>query len=706
MEIRMGKLPTLWNEKAKSITFCVTEDCNLACKYCYMTGKNNKSKMSFDVARKAIDYILLNREEFDNEAVIWEFIGGEPTLEIELIDKICEYIKYKMFSLNHPWFENYRFNISTNGILYDTQNVQRYIMKNKSHLNIGISVDGNKVKHDLQRVWPDGKGSYDDVVKNVSLWQRQFPGAVTKSTFAHEDLPYLKDSIISLWNLGISIIAANVVFENVWHEGDDEIFENQLIDLADYVIENKLWRDYSVRFFDPSIGFPLSQEAINRNWCGTGKMLAIDTLGNLYPCIRFYDISLSNRKGYMIGDISSGIDKNKQRPFLSLNTKMISSKECLNCDVASGCAWCTGCNYDFADTDTIYQRVIFNCKMHKANVRANRYFWDKFEKVTKLKSPRRNEKLRNEKIIDKYLYFITENIKFNQLISSKDKTNKVMDKEVIDEGFKFATLNGFTPVLLKGKKAILADIYINPNESEGSYIDNELNHHFSNTCMYSGNSHDKLVAIVNVNNIQELYKNVIILLDNANRVDVIIEDIENWNDIHIKQYDLQLEKLAEYLVDSFKQGNKREINVLTDIFNLTNMENCLCGNSDFTLAPNGKIYICPAFYFDNPDSFVGTLEDGIELKNKHLCELENSPICAICDVYHCKRCKFLNKKLTGEINIPSMNQCVVSHTERNRARILQKALLETQSISPKNGLAEINYIDPLEKLSNKWRDNQ
>ena len=82
----------------QSITFSVTEECNLRCKYCYMIGKNNK-KMSFDTAKKAVDLILDSKPEYD--AVAWEFIGGEPTLEIGLIDEISDYIKMQMYIKNH-----------------------------------------------------------------------------------------------------------------------------------------------------------------------------------------------------------------------------------------------------------------------------------------------------------------------------------------------------------------------------------------------------------------------------------------------------------------------------------------------------------------------------------------------------------------------------------------------------------------------------
>ena len=49
---------------AKSITFIVTKDCQLACKYCYLVGKNTKERMTWEVAKEAIDYILDREEEF------------------------------------------------------------------------------------------------------------------------------------------------------------------------------------------------------------------------------------------------------------------------------------------------------------------------------------------------------------------------------------------------------------------------------------------------------------------------------------------------------------------------------------------------------------------------------------------------------------------------------------------------------------------
>ena len=194
---------------AKSITFIVTKDCQLACKYCYLVGKNNKERMSWEVAKKAIDYILGHEEDFKEEGVVWDFIGGEPFLEIDLIDRICDYLKTEMFRREHHWFNSYRFSLSTNGINYNSEKVQRFITKNMSHLSIGITIDGTKRKHDLNRIWKNTSrnneevGSYDDVVKNIPLWLEQFPGASTKVTISSADIPYISESVLHLYSLGI-----------------------------------------------------------------------------------------------------------------------------------------------------------------------------------------------------------------------------------------------------------------------------------------------------------------------------------------------------------------------------------------------------------------------------------------------------------------------------------------------------------------------
>ena len=389
---------------SKNITFIVTKDCQLACKYCYLVGKNTKERMTWDIAKHAIDYILSHEDQFREKSVVWDFIGGEPFIEIDLIDKICDYLKTEMFRTNHHWFDSYRFSFSTNGINYHTEKVQNFIKKNIDHLSIGITIDGTQKKHDLNRIWKtagmeyglmptpeEERGSYDAVVKNIPLWLSQFPNAGTKVTISSADIPYIKESVLHLDSLGIHEVNINCVFEDVWKDGDDELFEEQLLQLADAIINGDYYKEYACSFFTEHIGKPMDRVQENQNWCGAGKMLSIDASGNFYPCTRFAQYSLRDKKAWVIGNVNDGIDKNKLRPFLILDRCTQSRQECIDCEVASGCAWCQGENYDAADTATINQRAIAICKMHKARVRANNYYWNKLYRKLELEGIAKEE---------------------------------------------------------------------------------------------------------------------------------------------------------------------------------------------------------------------------------------------------------------------------------------------------------------------------
>lgn len=166
------------------------------------------------------------------------------------------------------------------------------------------------------------------------------------------------------------------------------------------------------------------------------------------------------------------------------------------------------------------------------------------------------------------------------------------------------------------------------------------------------------------------------------RINIMLTDIEYCADEDLANYKSWLERNAEIV-----KGKGCQINVLTDRTALFEMNNCNAGYESITLAPNGKFYVCPGFYQDDMYD-VGSLDDGLKIKNQHLYELRFAPICRTCDAYHCKRCIWLNKKTTFEVNTPSKEQCIISHLERNASRIL----------SP-DGISKINYLDPFENLS-------
>lgn len=94
-EYTVGTMEPEWgNGDVQNITFIVTEDCNLRCKYCYITHKAKGKKLALQTAKKFIDYLLNDNKIHRCQSIILDFIGGEPLLEAELIEDICDYLKF------------------------------------------------------------------------------------------------------------------------------------------------------------------------------------------------------------------------------------------------------------------------------------------------------------------------------------------------------------------------------------------------------------------------------------------------------------------------------------------------------------------------------------------------------------------------------------------------------------------------------------
>ena len=376
------------NLLTKTITFIVTENCSLRCSYCYQCDKNFSAKMDFETAKKSIDTILnddkLNGYMSSKESpcLILEFIGGEPLLEVKLMDQIVEYFRYKALELNHPWGTNHMISFTSNGTHYFKEETQTFLKKYKDRLSFTITIDGNKELHDACRLFPDGSGSYDIVEKSIKHAIQHYNLRTSKITLAPENISYFFEAVKHLFDLGLDELNANCVYEDVWvPERDAKILYDQMIKLADYIIDNEIYTHGYCSIFDETIGQPMD-ESDNKNWCGgNGQMLAIGTDGRFFPCLRFMKYSLANkdRREIEIGDYNRGIDTEETNELLNelhnITRKSQSTDECFNCPTASGCSWCSGYNYD--QFGTLNKRATYICWMHKTRVLANHYYWTK-----------------------------------------------------------------------------------------------------------------------------------------------------------------------------------------------------------------------------------------------------------------------------------------------------------------------------------------
>lgn len=398
-------ISSLYPKPAKQITFQVTEDCCLKCSYCYQNHKTH-NKMTFDTAKIFIDKLLNDEIEFykkdEMSTVIFEFIGGEPLLEIQLISNILDYTINQMIKIHHPWLTLFRCSLCSNGVLYFTPEVQKFFYKFYPWCSFSISIDGNKELHDSCRVDFDGNGSYDRAIAAVKDYEKKYRHLPeNKMTIAPDNVSYLYEAVINLINLGYTKIPLNCVYENVWQdEKYADILYNELIKLADYIIDNDLYNQIFIALFDKNLihPFPLDINTLNEGMCGGTRpsMLSLDYKGEIYTCIRFMESSLNGKqKPLPIGNIYDGLLSNDEyKKNYHLLTDDIDqterAKQCITCPIGGRCKWCSGyCYEEFGEPK---QRTTYTCEMYKAQVRANKYYWDKLFKKLNIKEEQNDDR--------------------------------------------------------------------------------------------------------------------------------------------------------------------------------------------------------------------------------------------------------------------------------------------------------------------------
>lgn len=393
-------------KQVKNVTFIVTHQCNLRCTYCYEHNKSEK-KMTLETGKRCVD-LLFEEDSRDSElineraatALVLDFIGGEPFLEVELIDQIVSYFLTKAMELGHRWATHYMISLSTNGTLGDDPRVKKFLAKYQGRVSVGVTIDGDKEAHDACRVDLNGNGSYDRAIKmyrEVSNGGRKS----TKYTIAPGNIEKFADAVRHLvLEEGINDLHCNCVYEEGWTIEHARELYRQCKQVSDMLREEggkaaaaQSGSEAYVSILDWDAGEPMP-ESETQNWCGgAGQMLAFDVDGTILPCMRYSSVSIPEERQplYRIGDLKSGIanredDVKRLRALQEITRQSQSEPECLKCPIASGCAWCTAYNYEM--TGTPNKRVTYICEMHKARVLAQCYHHNKWH----LKDPEHEAK--------------------------------------------------------------------------------------------------------------------------------------------------------------------------------------------------------------------------------------------------------------------------------------------------------------------------
>lgn len=378
----------------RTVTFQVTDKCNLACTYCYQINKSVR-RMKFEDAKLFIDKLLSGEDGFNeyvsvknSPGIVIEFIGGEPFLEVDLIDQIVDYFRLRTIELNHSWADKFCISICSNGVLYTDPKVQKFLQKNKDCISFSVTLDGNKELHDACRVFPDGRGSYDLAEYATQDWMNRGYYMGSKITISPDNLPYIYDALMHIVGLGYTEVNANCVYEAEWTDEQAGQLYHLMKKFADFMLSDNKYKLLDCSLYQSTLGHP-KEETDLQNWCGgTGSMLSMDPDGWLFPCIRYMESSLgASRAPMRIGNVHTGLatcqkDKDCVACLNAIDRRTQSTDECFYCPIAEGCSWCSAWNYQ--KYGTADHRDTNICKTHRGRVLANVYYWNQYYKKYKI----------------------------------------------------------------------------------------------------------------------------------------------------------------------------------------------------------------------------------------------------------------------------------------------------------------------------------
>ncbi len=355
-------LKYILSNKVRMITLQVTQQCNLKCEYCvysggYLNRGHTNARMSFETAKKGIDFLIHNSMDLDRVNV--GFYGGEPLLDFELVKKCI------LYALEISEGKTVTFSMTTNGTLF-TREILEFLSLHD--VNIAISLDGPREIHDKNRKFAaSGCGTFDKVSKNLEFFRVSYPEYFKnvkfnvvldrKNDFSCQNeffstYEVISESIINALNLATNYSQR----QNESSEGYDTKVGYEYFKLFLSKI-NRLDAQYVSKLVSNHYGSlktsfvkerqhtrELPYKAHHGGPCVPGaQRLFMDVYGNFYPCERVSESSEVMR----IGHVDTGFDLGKVHQILNIGK--LTEKSCINCWAFRFCTICAAAADDMVE---------------------------------------------------------------------------------------------------------------------------------------------------------------------------------------------------------------------------------------------------------------------------------------------------------------------------------------------------------------------
>ena len=348
------------NAPIKSMCINISHDCNLRCEYCFAAKGDfghGRCLMSAETAKKAIDFIIENSGTRHNLEV--DFFGGEPLMNFDVVKQTVEYAR----SIEKQYNKNFRFTITTNGLLLDSENTE-YI--NREMSNVVLSLDGRKEVNDRLRVTPNGKGCFDVIVpKYQELVSKRSADKdyYIRGTFTKYNLDFTED-VLKINELGFDQISIEPVVSDpkldysVKYEDLPRVFE-EYDRLANTIIDaRKKGRGFN--FFHFMIDLDQGPCAVKRlRGCGCGnEYVAVTPQGDIYPCHQFV-----GNEEYKMGNLNDGSFNTDMKRMFAKNN-VYTKENCKNCWAKFYCSGgCSANNFQYEGSVAKPHKI--SCELEK-----------------------------------------------------------------------------------------------------------------------------------------------------------------------------------------------------------------------------------------------------------------------------------------------------------------------------------------------------
>jgi uncharacterized protein len=339
----------------KKYTLCLTHQCNLRCKYCYIDKR--PGRMSMEVARKIVASIF--QSSSDDEGVDIGFFGGEPLLEFGLLKEIVELIE------RQPGFDSERVTLSivTNGTIF-SEKIGAYLAEHG--ILLCLSCDGPPHVQDRFRKHRNGKASSREVSKTIRSALEHLPIVLVNAVYRPETLDELPATVEYLSELGVRQIYLNPDVTAPWSQEDAAKLPDIYGAIGNWYIQGHLENTPPfISLIDSKIAVILRGGYEQSERCQMGnREIAFSAEGWIYPCERL--IGDGRGGSHCMGNIMDGIAPHVATPFCT-DAAARAKTPCTACGIREYCMnWC-GCS-NFLSTGHYDHMSPFLCASERAAV--------------------------------------------------------------------------------------------------------------------------------------------------------------------------------------------------------------------------------------------------------------------------------------------------------------------------------------------------